>query len=202
MLSHERKYRDWLIEYTDAWKLRAANNRDNFSTNIGLDGNIGDVLDGKWYRGTYGWNFSFWHRRKHIYHENLSLLGVWSGMCNAYMATGDPSYVQALRQQIDNIYAEQKIIDGKTLIPHNYGIHIDRDEPVKYDVFDVVDKKLIVPEGEEFEGWYNWTDDLMTSRLLDIYLMSMNKNDMEKIEDDPLIQFLNGNNGNYSEQVL
>jgi len=33
--------------------------------------------------------------------------------------------------------------------------HIDRGEPRKYDVFNVVDGKLDVPEGEGVEGWYN-----------------------------------------------
>ena len=65
MLTHEEKYRSWILEYVDAWKERARENGGNIPTNIGLDGSIGGQWDGKWYGGVYGWNFRPTLRRVH-----------------------------------------------------------------------------------------------------------------------------------------
>src|SRR5207248_3068921 len=58
LLTHEDKYRRWLLEYTGAWKQRMADNRGVIPTNVGLDGRIGGSADGKWYGGVYGWAFT------------------------------------------------------------------------------------------------------------------------------------------------
>lgn len=213
MLDHKKKYRDWLLEYADAWKERAKATGGNFPSNVGLDGKIGTgvtdkwYLDkkaktGKWYMGTYGWNFSFYHWSHKIHHENHIYRGAWQGMGNAYLVTGDQSYIDALRTQMDNLYAQKKIINGVEMIPLNYGIHIDRDKPLKYDVFNVVDGKLDVPDGLGVEGWYNWSPQRRIPELIDIYLWSMDKKDLEHIRGEGWIDFLEGNNPGYPEKSL
>jgi hypothetical protein len=213
MLDHEKKYRDWLLEYANAWKGRAELNKGNFPANVGSDGITGHgVADkwyfdkksekGKWYMGTYGWNFSYYHWANMINHENNIFWGIWPGMANAYMLTGDPSYVNALRKQVDNLYDNKKTINGVEMIPRNYGIHIDRDQPREYNVFDVKDKKLFVPDGKGVEGWYNWTPNLLIPELIDIYLLSMDKKDLERISKDSWISFLEGNNPNFPVESL
>jgi hypothetical protein len=213
MLDHEEKYYNWLVEYADAWKNRARENGGNFPSNIGLDGTIGGAVSdkwyhdkkaetGKWYMGTYGWNFSYYHWTKRINHENNIFWGIWPGMGNAYLATGDISYIEALRNQVDKLYRNKKTIDGMEMIPRHYGIHIDRDEPRKFDVFDIVDEKLTVPEGTGAEGWYNWTPNLMISELIDIYLWTMDKKDLERLPKTGWIGFLEGLNPEYPEESL
>ena len=208
MLDHEKKYYDWLVEYADSWKERAKLNGGNFPTDVGPDGKTGTgVADkwyydkksekGKWYMGTYGWNFAFYGWNDRLTHSNQVLWGIWPGMGNAYMLTGDTSYVSALRKQMDNIYANKKTIDGVEMIPKNYGIHIDRDQPRKVDVFDIAKEKPFVPDGKGFEGWYNWTPDLLPSYLIDIYLMSMDRNDLPRLKNNEWISFLEGNNPDY-----
>jgi hypothetical protein len=213
MLEHETKYRDWLLEYANAWTERAKATGGNFPSNVGPDGQIGtgvadkwyldkEAETRKWYMGTYGWNFSYYHWTKRQEHENHVFWGAWPGMGNAYLLTGDPGYIDALRTQMDNLYEHRKTIDGVEMIPSNYGIHIDRDEPKKYDVFDVVDEKLDVPDGEGVEGWYNWTPDLCLSELVDIYLWSMDRRDLKKVRGVGWIDFLNGDNPGYPERAL
>lgn len=214
MLEHEEKYRDWIVEYADAWKERAKATGGNFPSNVGLDGKIGTAIadkwymdqkaeKGKWYMGTYGWNFSYFDWSKGINHRNNRVFqGAWPGMGNALLVTGDFSYVDALRTQLDNFYDQMKMIDGVPMLPTHYGIHIDRDHPRKFDVFDIVDEKLDVPDGQGVEGWYNWTRNLYTSEAIDVYLWSMNKKDLERIKDDPWIQFITGKNPDYPEQTL
>jgi hypothetical protein len=213
MLDHEDKYIDWLVEYADAWKNRALENGGNFPGNISLEGVIGGAVSdkwyfdkksatGKWYMGTYGWNFSYYHWTKKIHHENNLFWGIWPGMGNAYLVTGDISYIEALRKQVDNLYAQKKIIDGKEMIPRNYGMHIDRDEPLKFNVFDVEDEKLTIPAGTGVEGWYNWTPNLLVPELIDIYLWTMDRKDLKRIPKTGWIGFLEGENPNYPVESL
>ena len=213
MLEHENRYKEWLLEYADAWKERAKATGGNFPVNIGSDGIIGagvadkwyldkEAETGKWYMGTYGWNFSYYHWTKRVHHENHVFWGAWPGMGNAYLLSGDPSYIDALRTQMDNLYKQRKTIDGVVMIPSSYGIHIDRDNPRKYNVFDVVNEKLDVPNGQGVEGWYNWTPNLYTSELIDIYLWSMDRKDLEHLQGTDWIDFLEGENPGYPEESL
>lgn len=57
-LTGDVKYRDWLLEYVDAWVQRTQQNDGIIPTNVGLDGSLGGSCDGKWYGGVYGWGFS------------------------------------------------------------------------------------------------------------------------------------------------
>ena len=213
MLEHEKKYGEWLVEYADAWKERAKATEGNFPSNVGSNGRIGSAVadkwyldkeakTGKWYMGTYGWNFSFYHWTKRHEHENHVFWGAWPGMGNAYLVTGDPSYIDALRTQMDNIYANKKIINGVAMVPTSYGIHIDRDKPRKYDVFEVVEGKLDVPNGQGVEGWYNWTPKLHISELIDIYLWSMDRKDLGRVRGNGWIDFLEGARPAYPEESL
>ena len=47
MLSHEAKYKQWLLEYVDAWRERTLQNGGIIPTNVGLDGKIGGAAGGK-----------------------------------------------------------------------------------------------------------------------------------------------------------
>ena len=55
MLTHEPRYKAWVIDYVDAWRQRMADNGGIIPSNIGLDGKIGGGSEGKWYGGVYGW---------------------------------------------------------------------------------------------------------------------------------------------------
>ena len=60
LLTGEKKYRDWILEYVGAWKQRTDANGGNIPTNIGRDGKVGGEYGGRWYKGTYGWNFTIY----------------------------------------------------------------------------------------------------------------------------------------------
>ncbi len=187
MLTHEQKYRDWVLEYVNAWKERTAANGGNIPTNIGLDGTIGGEYGGKWYKGTYGWNFTIFDGEiEQIAHRNTFHAGMWPGFGNAFLLTGDPAYIDTLRRQMDNLYAQKKVIDGKLMIPQMYG-----------------DPRGYQPAGpDENAGWYHWTTNLFTNRLTEIYLWSMDRKDLERIPKTDWIGFLEGQNPDYPEKAL
>ena len=201
MLEHEEKYRDWIIEYVNAWKERTMKNGGNIPSNIGLDGSIGGETGGKWYGGTYGWDFAPWSpEHNKVAYRNMFAKGMWPGFGTALLVTGDQSYVDVLRKQMDNMYAQKKVLDGQLMIPHNYGVKGNKTSRPK---FKFVDGLLIdQPHEGGTEGWYNYQPDLMIGQLIEIYMLSMNRKDLERIKSDEWISYLEGNNPDYPEFAL
>jgi hypothetical protein len=184
MLTGERKYRDWLLEYVDAWKERTAAAGGNIPSNIGLDGKLGGEHNGQWWKGTYGWNFTIFDGElEKIAHRNYFTAGSWPGFSNALLVTGDQSYIDVLRRQMDNIYAQQKVDGGKVLLPQMYGD----------------------PKGYKYNGppsWYHYTDNLFEDRLAEIYLWSMDRRDLERVPKTGWIAYLEGAEPDYPVKAL
>jgi hypothetical protein len=116
LLTGERKYTDWVLEYVDAWRERILQNGGNTPTNIGLDGRIGGEWGGKWYGGTFGWNFDPESSSRNYY-----MRGVRLAMGNAFLLTHDVKYLEPLRRQLDNLYAAKKEENGRILLPNKHG---------------------------------------------------------------------------------
>ena len=135
----------------------------NIPTNVGLNGKPGGEYNGQWWKGTYGWNFTIFDGElEQIAHRNYFTAGSWPGFGNALLLTGDQSYVDVLRRQMDNIYAQKKVENGKTLLPQMYGD----------------------PSGYKHNGppsWYHYTPNLHTDRLTEIYFWSMDRKDLERV---------------------
>ncbi|MCA2966300.1 MAG: hypothetical protein INH40_20585 [Acidobacteriaceae bacterium] len=186
MLTGEKKYKDWVLEYVGAWKQRTDANGGNIPTNIGLNGQPGGEYGGKWYKGTYGWNFTVYDGEiDQMAHRNTFDAGSWPGFGNAYLVgKGDPGFVATLRKQMENLYAQKKVINGKTMLPNGYGD----------------------PRGHKFTGgkeeWYNYTPNLFTNRLLEIYLWSLDPKDRQNLPADPWLSFLDGKDAAYPERAL
>jgi hypothetical protein len=163
MLTGEEKYRAWVLDYVGAWKERAAETGGNIPTNVGLNGKPGGEHNGQWWKGTYGWNFTIFDGElQQLAHRNNFTSGSWPGFGNAYLLSGDPSFIQVLRRQMDNIYAQKKVENGRTLLPQGYGD----------------------PRGYKHNGppsWYQYSPRLYTDRLVEIYLWSMDRKDLERI---------------------
>ena len=174
MLTSQKKYRDWVLEYVDAWRQRIIDNNSIVPTNIGLDGKIGSAADGKWYGGVYGWGFTVTvPQTGELAHRNTHQLG-FVGFMNAYLLTGDDRYLQPWRDQIDAVNSNVKVIDGKKQYPRMYGD----------------------------EGWYAFTTSPYGPNLAELYYLSMQKKDRERLGANAWHAFLEGDNPGYPEQVL
>ncbi len=185
MLTGEKKYKDWILEYVGAWKQRTDANGGNIPTNIGLNGQPGGEYGGKWYKGTYGWNFTIYDGEiDKVASRNTVTAGSWPGFGNAYLVSqGDAGFVNTLRKQMDNLYAQKKVVNGRTMIPSMFGD----------------------PRGYKYTGreeWYEWTPNLQTNRLTEIYLWSMDRKDLERVPVEGWIAFLEGKDASYPEKAL
>lgn len=107
LLTGEAKYRDWIVEYVDAWIARAQANGGLLPDNVGLNGQVGETMDGKWYGGLYGWTWP------HGYY-NIGMAATVAG-ANAFLLTRNPAYLDLPRGQFDQIWALGEHRDPRTL---------------------------------------------------------------------------------------
>lgn len=173
-LTGEQKYLDWLVDYTEAWLERMAANGGIIPSNIGLDGSIGGECDGKWYGGVYGWGFTVVvPQTGELAHRNLTHWG-YRGFGNAVLATGNMRYAEQWGQMIDLINAQAKEVDGQTMTPRMYGD----------------------------EGWYAFEPAPYAHGALDVYYWTMAERDRARVQGDPWVRFLQGDNPSFPEEVL
>jgi hypothetical protein len=174
MLEHETKYKDWILEYVGAWRQRMIDNGSIIPTNIGLDGKIGSAAGGRWYGGVYGWGFTVVvPQTGALAHRQTFGIGI-QGFVNAVLLTGDRSFLDPWRTQMDRVNANKKVVDGQTLYPHCYGD----------------------------DGWYNFTPAPYRTGAQAIYYVTMRADDRSRVTDNPWFDYLNGRNPDYPEQVL
>lgn len=107
------KYREWILEYTKAWRQRTAENGGLVPDNAGPDGKIGSEMNGKWYGGYYGWTwphgFYFLADALTIACENEALLTGQTKGCD---------WIRSQYQQLLKLAIEK---DGTFFIPQKHG---------------------------------------------------------------------------------
>lgn len=174
MSTGEKKYRDWLLEYVDAWRERMAANGNIIPSNIGLDGKIGGECNGKWYGGTYGWGFTVQVPQTGEFANRNRVPWSFIGFMNAYLLTRDDRYVEAWRKQADAINTQLKVENGKNVYPQMHG---DR-------------------------GWYAYTPEKFSAYALEAYFLTMKKEDRERVPRDRWLEYLEGRNPGFPEESL
>jgi hypothetical protein len=174
LLTHEEKYRRWLLEYTDAWRERMAANGGIIPTNIGPDGKIGGSAGGKWYGGVYGWGFSVTvPQTGQIAHRNSHYMGL-VGFTNAYLLTGDRGYLDGWARQIDLVNAQAKREAGRLVYPQMHGER----------------------------GWYHFTPQPYSHGALLIYHLLQREADRKRVPPTPWLDWLEGKAPDYPEKAL
>lgn len=174
MATGNEKYRNWLLEYVDAWKQRALDNDGILPSNIGLDGTIGGETEGKWYGGCYGWGFTITvPQTGELANRNSIYRGI-AGFGNALLLTGNQSYVDVWRNMLDAVNSNTKTVDGKTLYPHMYGD----------------------------DGWYGYDESPYSEGALDTYYWSMKTADRKFVPPSDWLGFLDEDLPDFPVQVM
>jgi hypothetical protein len=81
--------------------------------NVGLSDKIGENMDGKWWGGLYGWRWA--HGLTNIA-ESTAI-----GASNAYLVTGDPSFLDLPRAVLDLVLSKSEVRAGQRVVPQKYG---------------------------------------------------------------------------------
>lgn len=180
-LTGEEKYRKWALDYAGAWRQRAEQNGGMIPSTIGLDGKPGGEHKGQWWKGTYGWNFTIFDGELgQIAHRNYFTDGTFPGFGNALLLSGDQGFVNVLRKQMELVYAQKKVENGRVLLPRMYGD----------------------PRGYKYDGapqWYQWGPQLHTDRLAEIYFWSMDRKDLEGVPIADKYEITAAGRGGYGE---
>ncbi|MCB0183515.1 MAG: hypothetical protein KDE31_04585, partial [Caldilineaceae bacterium] len=212
LMTGAAKYRDWIVDYVDAWRERARANGGLLPDNVGLSGAVGETMNGKWYGGLYGWTWP------HGYY-NIGMAATVAGS-NAYLATGDAAYLDLPRSQYDQIWALGEERDTRTL-EMSLGHHWLSTQ-------DETDEEFIAFVAPYRYGDHGWFDYQPLSPVYPtaIWNLSQRPDDWERIEalravesydwrrvlpfrnkedgghDQPWLRYLAGDNPDYPEAML
>jgi hypothetical protein len=105
-LTGDPKYREWLEAYVGAWVERAAANGGLVPDNVGLSGEVGEYLGGRWYGSMYGWTWPHG-----LYNVGYAALVAGISAC---LVTGDDRWLDFPRSQLREIMKRGKVIDLRT----------------------------------------------------------------------------------------
>ncbi|MDE0461878.1 MAG: hypothetical protein OXH93_05705 [Caldilineaceae bacterium] len=225
LLTGDEKYRRWIVEYFDAWRERAASSSPSaeqsgrvdrpkpdglLPDNVGLSGEVGEYMDGRWYGGLYGWSWP------HGYY-NIGMAATVSGG-NAFLLTGDKGYLQLANDQYDAIWdlGELRSPRGEEMSLRSHWVdQLDGEE----------EGIFVVPYRHNDEGWFDYQP-MSPVYPTAVWNMTMDPADWERIEalrrvekydwrrvqgfrnkednghEQPWLRFLAGDNPDYPEQML
>src|SRR4051794_35048547 len=173
-LAHEKKYKDWALEYADAWAARAKANNNIMPSNVGLDGKIGSAAGGKWYGGVYGWGFTVVVPQTGRKDHRPRTQSGWARMRSAVLLTGDQRYLDVWRKQIDAINSNRQMNNGRYEYPRMYGDN----------------------------GWYDFRPTPYAENALEMFALSMREDDAKRVGHDAWLDYLDGKSPNFPEQSL
>ncbi|WEH13205.1 hypothetical protein [Streptomyces sp. VNUA24] len=122
ILSGEDRYRDWIVAYVGAWRERTRANEGLIPDNAGPDGNVGSLLEGRWYGGHYGWSWPHgWH-------------SVGHAACVAALAaatvTGDDDYLSMVATSLDTLIGHAKVMphtEADSSLPSKWVVELGPD---------------------------------------------------------------------------
>ncbi|WP_327581589.1 hypothetical protein OHA25_37180 [Nonomuraea sp. NBC_00507] len=135
-------YRDWALRYIDAWQRRAAANGGVIPDNVGPSGEVGELHGGRWYGGTYGWQWP----------HGLYSVGAAAAIAavNAHLLTGDPAAVAIGRDPLETVYAEaiQGSVTGTEMSISDRWLAELGEEAGK--------PTMLVPNRRDDSGWFDF----------------------------------------------
>lgn len=173
LLTNEAKYKQWLVDYMDAWLERMKQNNGVIPSFVDLDGKIGGP-EGKWWKNAYGWGFSPVNPVSNRRENRNRIPRAVVGFNNALLVTGDQKYVDAWRNMMDAINSHAREENGQKQYPSMYGD----------------------------EGWYGWSNRPWSVGAMEVWYWSMKPSDLARAGGGGWISFLQGQSPNYPEESL
>jgi len=142
LYDHDSKYSDWLLDYIDAWRQRAANNGGIVPDNVGPSGTVGELHDGAWYGALYGWT---WPHGAHCIVPALLVAGL-----NAGIVSGNLANLDMARSTLDALLAMGEV---RSDIRHQGSLGVGM-----ADQLGAGDgtKELLIPYRRGPQGWFDW----------------------------------------------
>ena len=211
ILTGDHCYRDWIERYVGAWRKRAAANDGIVPDNVGPDGVVGGLLDGRWYGGHYGWTWP------HGWYSVGSAAAV--AALAAAAATGDDEYLDLLRPALDAMISHGKVMpfaDSDSSLPSKWYPQLAEAVSVP---------TLLVPFRHSDRGWFDYNpmlaaipmtlwhygndpadrqrlDELRKAAGYDWRIVRSFRSKEEAGHEEPWFTYLIGDNPDYPEKIL
>ncbi len=174
ILTGDDKYKEWLLDYVDAWLGRMEANNGIIPSSIGLDGSIGGETDGKWWGSVYGWGFSVEVPQTGELAHRTRVYRAIIGFGNAYLLTGDRRFIDPWTRMIDIVNSNAREIEGEKRYPYMYGDN----------------------------GWYDFKPEPVPWGTLESWFWTMDDKDKARVENHPWVSYLEGRDPNYPTREL
>lgn len=148
LLTGDDRYCNWLLRYVDGWRERAQANGGLIPDNVGLSGQVGEYVDGKWYGGLYGWTWP------HGFY-NLQTAALCAGQA-CLLLTNDPARLDLAREQQARILSLgsrrrfHEIADRMSLRGHWLNVELALNETGG------TGEALVVPYRYGDGGWFDY----------------------------------------------
>jgi len=173
LLTGEAKYKQWVVQYMDAWLARMKQNGGIIPSFVDLDGKIGGP-DRRWWGNAYGWGFSPVNPVTGRREDRNRIPRALVGFSNALLVTGDRKYVDAWSDMIAAVNSHARTTNGRTEYPTMFGAN----------------------------GWYGWQREPWSVGALEVWYWSMRPEDRARVGSNPWVDFLEGRNAGYAEAAL
>lgn len=174
ILTGDDKYKEWLLDYVDAWLGRMEANNGIIPSSIGLDGTIGGETDGKWWGSVYGWGFSVEVPQTGEIAHRTRVYRAIIGFGNAYLLTGDRRFIDPWTRMIDIVNSNARVIEGEKRYPYMYGDN----------------------------GWYDFKPKPVPWGTLESWFWTMDDKDKARVENHPWVSYLEGRDPDYPTREL
>ncbi|MFI7133515.1 hypothetical protein ACIBQ1_48120 [Nonomuraea sp. NPDC050153] len=211
LVSGDERYAAWLREYVGAWQRRAEENGGVVPDNVGLDGVVGSLLDGRWYGGHYGWT---WPHGMYSIGQAAAV-----GALSAALATRDDDYLNLVRSLLDAVIARGVKLpfdDSDSANQGRWRAHLGPDVAVP---------TLLVPYRHSDKGWFDYNP-VQTSVPLALWHHTGAPEDRARLDalraatgydwatvrpfrdkeeaghEEPWYAYLRGDNPGYPERIL
>ncbi|NND04946.1 MAG: hypothetical protein HKN87_01080, partial [Saprospiraceae bacterium] len=112
MYTGDDKYKVWVEDYVKGWIQRVKDYDGFLPDNVGLSGKVGEYMEGRKWGGYYGW------RWPHGLHNQMEATLI--GGSNAFMVSGDSTYLELPKSVIRLVEGQSKIQDGHRVVPYRY----------------------------------------------------------------------------------
>src|SRR6185437_12288651 len=168
ILTGEPRYRDWIAQYVGAWRERALANGGVVPDNVGPDGAVGSLLDGRWYGGHYGWTWPHgWY--------SIGQAGLVAALAAASV-TGDQSFLDLVRPALDTVISQgvvKAFADSDSSLPSRWLPQLRENAELP---------TLLVPFRHSDRGWFDFNP-MMTSVPMALWHHSNDAADLNRLTD-------------------
>ena len=211
MLTGSPRYVHWIEQYVGAWRERAAANDGIVPDNVGPDGVVGSLLDGRWYGGHYGWTWP------HGWYSVGCAVAV--AALAAATATADDGYLDLLRPGLAALAEHGKAMpfaESDSSLPSKWYPQLSEAVSIP---------TLLVPFRYSDRGWFDYNP-MLADIPVALWHHSYDPADRQRLEElrkaagydwrtvrsfrskeeagheEPWFAFLTGDNPDYPEKIL